>query len=200
MLRRFSTHIARAAALSLVLLARAESADIYSQDTEAQRTLNGFIDKTSVGGSTDVAFLKLDDVRGSSTTATNPNEIPVLFARNFISLAPGASGTTAVGRAVPADYFLAIPVDVSTPVLAQAAASGKSFQRAQITFWRPDKGELRIYSVVILTDVLVSYYLSTSTPVHANPHVAIIGLRFGTAEWSVGTTKAGYDFRSAKNL
>ncbi len=195
MLRRFLVHIARAAALSGVLLARAASAD---EDTEAQRTLNGFIDKASLVGSTDLVYLKLDDVKGSSTSLTNPNEIPVLFARNVISVGPATSGTAS--KAAPSDYFLAIPLDVSSPVLAQAAASGRLFQKAQITFWRPEKGELRIYSVVTLTDVQVSFYLNTSAPVAAHPHVAIIGLRFGTAEWSVGSTKAGYDFRSYKNL
>lgn len=197
MLRQSLVHIARSAALSCVLFASAASAD-DSQDMEAQRTLNGFIDKASLGGGTDIAFLKLDDVKGSSTTTTNPNEIPVLFARNVISVAPATSGTTS--KTVPSDYFLAIPFDISSPVLAQAAASGKLFQKAQITFWRPEKGELRIYSVVTLTDVVVSYYLNTSAPVHAYPHVAIIGLRFGVAEWSVGSVKAGYDFRSYKNL
>lgn len=160
--------------------------------------LKTFIEKAKAGGSTEDSFLKLDDVKGESTDSAHKDQINVLFAQNFIVQTGGAVGTGS-GKATPSDYFLVIPSGKAGPVLEQAAASGKPFQKAEIFYRRAEKGEQKEYQTDTLEDVRVSLYFRTHTPVTSHPDVTLVALQYAKATWAYGSTKAGRDFAQNKN-
>ena len=172
--------------------------DAETQDKQSHYVLDGFIEKAKLGGATTDAFLRMDDVKGSATDSAHKDQISVLFARNYIA------GVLATGATLPHPtrslYYLVIPTDKSYPILQQAAASNKPFQKAEIFFRQAIHGEQKEYSVDTLEDVRVVYFLRTSTPIIAYPDVVIIGLSFNKATWTQSSTKAGRDFAGSKNL
>lgn len=196
MLRRLALHFSQIIGLACALgasPAHAGFADLTTLYSQVQLLLNNFIALEKAGGATAQQFLKLDDVKGSSTNANYKNQIPVLFSQNFAATFVSTSGG-GVGKASPSDYYLVIPVDQSGPVLEQAAASGKPFQKAIISFLHTAQGQLTTYGTDTLTDVRITFYMKTSTPVTQYPEIAIIGLSFSMAEWAFGSLKACYDF------
>ena len=170
--------------------------NVETQIQQAQSAVLGFIEKEKRGGSTNDSFLKLDDVKGSSTDSAHQGQITVLFSRNAI--VGGASATTP-GKAAPSLYYLVIPTDKALPILQQAAASGRPFQRAEIFFRTAVQGEQKEYGVDTLEDVRVVCFLRTATSSPSYPDVVVIGLSFAKATWAQGTTKAGRDFSGNKN-
>jgi type VI secretion system secreted protein Hcp len=160
--------------------------------------LRMFSDKAKAGGSTEDSFLKLDDVKGDSTDDKHKDQIRVLFAQNFIVTTGGAVGTGA-GKATPSDYFLVIPVDKSLPVLFQAAASGKPYQKAEIFYRRAEKGEQKEYETDTRVDIRVSFVFRTQTSVTSYPDVVIVALQHAKVTWAHGSTKAGRDYAANKN-
>lgn len=170
--------------------------DAEVQNNQSHAVLHGFIEKAKLGGSADDAFLKLDDVKGTATDTAHKDQIEVFFARNFIS---SVSSTTSTPHPTPSLYYLVIKADKSYPILEQAAASGKPFVKAEIFFREAVSGEQKVHSVDTLEDVRVVYFARTSAPVPGNSRVVIIGLSFGRATWTQGSTKAGRDFVGNKN-
>lgn len=171
-------------------------ATLYSQ---VPLLLNGFTERAkAAGGSTAEAYLKLDDVKGSSTNSAYKDQIPVFYFQNFVVTTGGAVGTGS-GKASPSDYYLVIPADQSGPILEQAAASGKPFVKAIISTLRAVGGLLVVSRLDTLEDVRVSFYMKTTTAVTSQPEIAIIGLQFAKASWAYGAVKACRDYAANRN-
>ena len=193
---RFVFFIGLACALGGSKPAQAVFADNASLYSQVQLVLNGFTERVRAGGSTTDGFLKLDDVKGSSTNAAFKDQMPVLYSQGFITVT-GGSGQAA--QASPSDYYLVIPADQSGPVLQQAAASGSMFLKATITNLRADRGLQVVSNVDTLETVRVTFYMKTSTSVTAYPDVAIIGLGFAKATWAYGTVRGSRNFAVSAN-
>jgi len=159
--------------------------------------LRMFTEKEKAGGSTEDSFLKLDSVKGSATDSSFKDQIPVYFAQNFV-MQTGGGVNTAAGKATPSDYFLVIPVDLSSPPLELGAATASPFNEAVITYRRSEKGEQKPYHVDTLKDVKVSLFYMTHTGVSTHPHVAIIALQYASINMAQGSTKAGYSYAQNK--
>lgn len=163
--------------------------------------LADFVEKSQIAGSTEDSFLKLGSVKGSATDSKHKDEITVLFATQQISQTGGVN--TAPGKATPSDYYFVIPVDQSYPILYQAAATGLTYDKAEIAYRHSNDGKQTEYLKVTLAGkVRVSLATLTSTQVAAHPTVVVIGLQFEkiTNEHTPSKTSAGYDHKANDKL
>jgi type VI secretion system secreted protein Hcp len=109
---------------------------------------------------TDV-YLQIDGVKGESTDSSHKDWIEVSHV-TWSVYQPGAStastaGGMTTGRAELSDLSFKKLVDMSSPVLQQHCAMGKTIPRASFQFMRADgDGKPIIYYVVDLENVMVS--------------------------------------------
>ena len=97
-------------------------------------------------------FLKLDDVKGSSTASGFKDQM-VALDFNFSITNMGGSISSSAGKAQPGDLVIIKPIDRATPVLAQAAASGAPYQQAILSVRLPKKGEQNVVFTITLSNV-----------------------------------------------
>jgi type VI secretion system Hcp family effector len=144
-------------------------------------------------------FLTLDDVKGSSTDSSFKDAMVVLdFSYAITNVGAGSLS----GKALAGDLVMTKTMDQSSPVLAQAAASGMAYKKAVLTVRRPDKGEQKPFYIITLSDVrvdAVSQMASAIKGLPAYPMTETLALTYGKAEWAQGNTKAGRDFAGNKN-
>jgi type VI secretion system secreted protein Hcp len=109
----------------------------------------------SGGGNT---FLKIEGIKGESKDKLHPDEIEldsVAFTVNGGG-AGASGGGGGAGKVAVHDISFTHKVDKASPVLFQAAATGKHFQKATISFSKVKKGKESDYLVIKLTNVDVS--------------------------------------------
>lgn len=176
--------------------AACELTQLYSQ---VAVIVNGFTERAKAGDSTAEAYLKLDDVKGSATHSTYRDQIPVFYVQNFVARLGGDAVDTAAAKASPSDYYLVIPADQSGPILEQAAASGKAFEKAIISTLRSIQGLPVLSRLDTLEDVRVTFYMKTTTASTPYPEIAIIGLQFAKATWGYGAVRACRDYVAHRN-
>ena len=145
-------------------------------------------------------FLKLDSVKGNATDSSFKDQMVVLDFGYSITVTGGGIGTGA-GKSTPGNLVITKPLDIATPILAQAAAAGTPYQQAILTIRRPEKGEQKVFYTITLTDVRVFGVAQTGVTSgdHAYPLTEKISLFYGKAEWAVGSTKAGRNFATNTN-
>lgn len=116
-------------------------------------------------------FLKLDGIQGGSTDAKHRNEIAISsfvwginLDRNACSgVTPGGSGGGAGKVRFSEIQFVKI-IDMSSPKLAQAVATGKHISSAVLTARKAGGKQQQDFLVITLTQVsITSYSLSGST-------------------------------------
>lgn len=104
-------------------------------------------------------FLKIDGVEGESTDATHAHEIEILSfcwgETNSGSVSHGGGG--GAGKVQPQPFHFVKRVDVSSPKLFIACATGQHFSSAVLT-GRKAGGSAQDYLRLRLEDVLVSAY------------------------------------------
>jgi type VI secretion system Hcp family effector len=138
-------------------------------------------------------FLKLDNVKGSSTDPSFMNQMVVLnFEYGITSTATVA--TTQAGKSLAGDLVMTKILDMSTPVLAQAAASGSVYQQAVLAV----RLNGQVVYIITLSEVRVRTVSQTAatTGSPSTPLTEKISLGYSKIEWAFGTTKAGYNFAS----
>lgn len=116
----------------------------------------------------DPLFLKIDGVKGESQDDKHPDELVI----ESYSLGAKTAGTSVGGGGAGAgkvsfqDITFTAPISVASPVLLQAAATGKHFKSAVLV---AEKGPGGKYLQVVLTDVVVTSYVSQGSSSDAVP-------------------------------
>lgn len=118
--------------------------------------------ETSFGlqNSAGLTFLKLDGVSGSAVDKRHKGDIQLdsfsFGVSNVGSQAHGSGG--GAGKVSIQSFKIIKNVDKSSPLLAQACATGKHIKLAELIFARKAGGEQRDYLYIKLDNVLVSSY------------------------------------------
>ncbi|HEY2162295.1 MAG TPA: type VI secretion system tube protein Hcp [Solirubrobacteraceae bacterium] len=125
-------------------------------------------------------------------------KFPLQYASQAISTNCGAGSSSCKGA--PEPFTMTKQVDSTTPILAQSAASGKPYQRAEIIVRAPEKGELKPVITYTLEDVRVldDHQVYDTTP-NGGTLREVVTLHYAKITWAVGSTKAGRDFAANKN-
>lgn len=107
------------------------------------------------------AYLQIEGIKGESTDAKHPNWIEVSKVIGNIHQ-PGASSVSTAGgmtssRASLSDVMLEKLADLSSPILRQHCAMGKTIKKAVFEFMRADgDGKPICYERWTLTNVMIS--------------------------------------------
>ena len=99
-------------------------------------------------------FLKIDDIKGESTTAGHEGEIDIETLQWGLTNQDKKRG--GAGKVTIQDLSFVMFFDKASPKLMQAVADGKQFPEAVITF-RESRDDAKILTIT-LTDVLISSY------------------------------------------
>lgn len=108
-------------------------------------------------------FLKIDGVQGESQDKDHKGEIDIMsysFGASQVGNR-GFGGGGGGGRVSFQDLHFSTPVNLSSPVLLKACASGQHFAKATLTCRKAGEKPVDFLKVV-LTDVLVSSYSNGS--------------------------------------
>ncbi|MDQ6829002.1 MAG: type VI secretion system tube protein Hcp [Gemmatimonadota bacterium] len=110
------------------------------------------------------AFLKLDGIKGESTTKGQEGAIDVQSfgwgVANIHSVAAGSGG--GAGKASFSDFNFTKFADLASTALFFACASGQHIKDATLTV-RKSGGEALTYLVIKMSDVLISSYQSSGS-------------------------------------
>lgn len=134
--------------------------------------------------------LKLDGIKGESTSARHKDEIDVeswTWGVAKTAPAPGGGGGAA-GRATFADLTFAHRVDRASPELWKACATGKHVKDATLSVARAGAAA-QDYVTVKMTDVIVTAAALADTAADALPPLETVSLRFA---------KVDYEYRPQK--
>lgn len=139
-------------------------------------------------------FLKLDSVKGSATDAAFKDQMVVLDFTYGITVT-GVGISSSAGKAVAGNLVMTKTIDISTPVLAQAAAAGTAYNQAVLSVTLPQKGEQKVVYTITLSDVrVVGVAQQSNSTDPANPLTEKVSLQYASIQWAYGSTKAGYNF------
>ena len=127
-----------------------------SQGTPGTPLIGGTSFGVSGGGST---FLKIDGIEGESTAKDHKGEIAIggfaLSAQGSQSIGSQSSGAGA-GKVSIQSFTITKTLDKSSPLLFQAAATGKHFKDATLSFTRKAGGREQTYLKFDFQNVLIS--------------------------------------------
>lgn len=137
---------------SQIAAAARSSGSNFAKSTGAQMAT-----VTTAGSNHFDAFLKIDGIKGESTTKGQEGAIDVQSFSwglvNISSIATGSGG--GAGKAVFQDFHFTKFTDLSSTALFFAVASGQHIKDATLTV-RKSGGEALTYLVIKMSDVLVS--------------------------------------------
>src|SRR5471030_2138213 len=154
-------------------------------------------------------YLQIDGIKGESADDTHPGWIECTSVHFGVSQPKSATASTAGGhtaeRADLKDILFTKQADLSTPLLLQTCASGKTIPKATFEFMRADANGTRIkYFNIELENVLIGLV----TP-GVNPGTILVEnvcLKFSKVCWkytqqkisggSGGNTAGGWDLAS----
>lgn len=107
-------------------------------------------------------FLKLDGIKGDSTSAQGKDQIELLSWNHGVSMPMTHGGGSGVsvkhGRCVHQDITFSKYLDMSSPTLNLYCSGGNNIKSAEISLFQADKsdGEPVKYYVIKLEDVIIS--------------------------------------------
>jgi len=154
------------------------------------------------------AFMKIDDIKGESTSKEHKDWIELLAFSTGLEQAASHSKSSAGGgtsaRADFHDFTITKALDMGTPKIAEHCALGVHISEITIDLCRAAGKEKVTYMQYILTDVIISS-VSTGASGEAFPSETL-SLNFGKIEWKyikqkraggsgAGTVAAAYDLR-----
>ncbi|MGA2053160.1 MAG: type VI secretion system tube protein Hcp [Opitutales bacterium] len=139
-------------------------------------------------------YLRLDSVKGSATAPAFKDQMVVLDFSYAITTSDSTG--VATGKATPGNLVMTKTIDISTPVLAQAAATGQPFQQAILSVTLPQQGEQKTVYTITLSNVRVVGVSQTGTTSvgHFDPLTEKVSLNYASIVWAYGFTKSGYNF------
>lgn len=131
-------------------------------------------------------YLQIDGIKGESADSEHVGWIECTSVRWSITQPKSATASTAGGhtaeRAELTDIVIHKLIDLASPMLAQACASGKTFPKAVVEFFRADGNGTRVkFFRLELDNVLVGHI----APVFGSgdfPNESL-GLKYSKARW-----------------
>jgi type VI secretion system secreted protein Hcp len=156
-------------------------------------------------------FLKLDGIPGESKDSKHPAEIQLESwswgESNAGTFAAGGGG--GAGKVNMQDFHFTMPVNIASPKLMLACASGEHIKSAILTA-RKAGGQQQEYLKITFSELLVSSYQIGGSGHSDSPPVDSISLAFTKLEYEYkpqkadGTldaaTKVGYDVKANKKV
>lgn len=151
------------------------------------------------------AYLQLGDIKGESADSAHKGWIECMTVNWHITQPKSATASTAGGhtaeRAELSDIAFNKLCDLSSPLLAQYCAMGKTIPKARFEFFRADgNGERVKYYEIELEHVLIGH---VGQGVAAGGMTDNVGLKFAKAKWKYtqqkiaggagGNTAGGWD-------
>ncbi|GIL05107.1 type VI secretion system tube protein Hcp [Betaproteobacteria bacterium PRO7] len=135
--------------------------------------------------------LKLDGIKGESTSARHKDEIVVESWAWGVANATqaGTGGGGGAGRATFSDLTFTHRADRASPELWKACATGRHIRDAVLSVARGGAGA-QDYLTIKLTDVIVTSVALADTAVDAQPPVGTVGLSFAKVEYGYRPQKA----------
>lgn len=156
-------------------------------------------------------YLQIDGIKGESTDDKHPGWIECQSVNWGINQPRSATASTGGGhtaeRAEMLDITFAKMADLSTPLLLQHCAMGKTIPKAKFEFMRADGQGTRIkYFEIELENVLIgAIHPSVATDAFLSEHV---NLKFSMVKWKYtqqkisggtgGSTAGGWDLATNK--
>jgi len=123
-------------------------------------------------------FLKIDDIKGESTTAGHEGEIDIETLQwGLTNQEKKRGGGGGAGKVTIQDLSFVMFFDKASPKLMQAVADGKQFPEAVITF-RESRDGAEILTIT-LTEVLISSYQTGVSQMSPNSLLDEVSLNFG---------------------
>jgi|SoimicmetaTmtLAA_FD_contig_41_2943207_length_971_multi_3_in_0_out_0_2 type VI secretion system secreted protein Hcp len=156
-------------------------------------------------------FIKIGDIKGESHDDKHKDEIDILswswgVAQTGTFASGGGGGA---GKASFHDLSFQHHVDKSSPVLAQACATGTHIKEAQLTVRKAGKGQQEYY-IIKMNDILVSSVQSSGSESTASLPMESVSLNFAKIHFDYkpqkldGTLEAAvtfkYDLKANKQL
>jgi type VI secretion system secreted protein Hcp len=148
-------------------------------------------------------FLQIDGINGESTDKDHKDWIEVLSYSHSISQAASAvsspAGGTAAGKVTHQEFVITKNVDIASPLLYQACATGKHFPSVVIEVSRATGKAPVKYMTITMKDVFVSTAALSAPGTNDSP-IETISLDYGSIQWayapqnpdgSIGTVVTG---------
>jgi type VI secretion system secreted protein Hcp len=138
------------------------------------------------------AFLQIDGIQGESLDSQHAGWIEVASFSQSISQAASPispSGGGAAGKVVHSDFMIIKHIDLASPKLYEACATGKHFANAVLEVARPAAKAPAKYIVVRLQDVIISS-VSLSGASGGDAPAESISLSYGAIQWTYTPQKA----------
>lgn len=107
-------------------------------------------------------FLKLDGIKGDSTSAQGKDQIELLSWNHGVSMptthSPGSGASVKHGRCVHQDITFNKYLDIASPTLNLYCSGGNNIKTAEITLFQAEKsdGDPVKYYVIKLEDVIIT--------------------------------------------
>lgn len=159
-------------------------------------------------------YVQIDGVRGESADSAHPGWIEATGINWGVHQPRSATASTAGGhtaeRAELSDISFSKLSDLSTPILLQTCASGKTIPKAKIEFFRADGNGLRVkYFEIEMDNILIGM---------VRPHLGgvknhlseIVNLKYSKIKWkycqqkigggSGGNTAGGWDLETNRTV
>lgn len=135
--------------------------------------------------------LKLDSIKGESTSARHKDEIVVeSWAWGIANPTPaGTGGGGGAGRATFSDLTFTHRADRASPELWKACATGRRIRDAVLSVARGGAG-LQDDLTIKLADVIVTSVAFADTAADTQPPVETVGLSFAKVEYGYRPQKA----------
>jgi type VI secretion system secreted protein Hcp len=138
------------------------------------------------------AFLQIDGIQGESLDSQHVNWIEVASFSQSISqpasLASPSGG--AAGKVVHGEFVIVKHIDVASPKLYEACATGKHLANAVLEVGRSAAAKVPVkYIVVRMQDVIISS-VSLSEASGGEAPVESISLNYGAMQWTYTPQKA----------
>jgi type VI secretion system secreted protein Hcp len=154
-------------------------------------------------------YLQIEGIKGESTDERHKGWIECQSVNWAMSQPKSATSSTAGGhsaeRCEMTDISLVKIADLSSPLLMQTCASGRTLPKAKFEFLRADgAGERVLYFEIELTSVLIAHVAPAIEP--GAILTELVGIKFAKVKWkysqqkvsggSAGNTAGGWDLSS----
>ncbi|NHZ60777.1 Hcp family type VI secretion system effector [Massilia genomosp. 1] len=139
-------------------------------------------------------YLQIDGIKGESADSGHKDWIECESVAWAVSQPRSATSSTAGGhtaeRAELSEISFVKIADLSSPVLAQHCASGKTLPKAKLEFWRADGAGERIkYYEIELDNVLIGHVAPSVSA--GSVMTESVALKFSKVKWKYVQQKIG---------
>lgn len=131
------------------------------------------------------AYLQIDGIKGESTDKDHKDWISVISFSHSISQVtsvPSPSGGGAAGKVTHQEIVVTKHVDIASPKLYEACATGKHFPNAVIDVSRSAGATPAKYLVIRMQDVIISGVASSGASGNDVP-IETVSLNYGSIQW-----------------